>query len=149
MRRTRIIFGVVLIAAFVYMGMGAFKETLTPYVSFADARATMGKNVQVTGDLTRAKTYWYSGDESRIFHFLMVEAETGDTLQVAFDGVKPSTFDEATGIVAIGTYDGSHFQAKQVLTKCPSKYEGENPEEHETAFGREKGQPGYPTPLPR
>jgi cytochrome c-type biogenesis protein CcmE len=149
MRRTRIIFGGVLIAAFVYMGLGAFKETLTPYVSFAEARATVGKSVQVTGDLTEAHTYWYSSDASRVFHFLMVEVETGDTLQVAYDGVKPSTFDEATGIVAIGSFDGSLFYAKQILTKCPSKYEGQDPAEHEKSFGREKGQPGFPADLPR
>jgi len=149
MRRTRIIFGVVLIAAFVYMGLGAFKETLTPYVSFAEARATVGKSVQVTGDLTDAHTYWYSGDESRAFHFLMVEVETGDTLEVAYDGVKPATFDEATGIVAIGAFDGTLFRARQVLTKCPSKYEGQDPSEHEKNFGRVKGQPGTPTDRPR
>ena len=139
MRRARIIIGVVLIAGFVYMGLGAFNDTLTPYVSFDEARARAGTNVQVTGDLTAERTYWYSDDQLRTFHFIMVEQETGDSLYVAFDGVKPSTFDEAVGIVAIGSYDGSHFMAKQVLTKCPSKYEGKDPNEHEKALGQEKG----------
>jgi cytochrome c-type biogenesis protein CcmE len=139
MRRARIIVGAVLIGGFVYMGLGAFNDTLTPYVSFNEARAKAGKNVQITGDLTAERTYWYGDDQQRTFHFIMVEQETGDSLYVAFDGVKPSTFDEATGIVAIGTYDGSQFMAKQVLTKCPSKYEGKDPNEHDKALGREKG----------
>lgn len=136
MNRTRVIVGLVVLAGFVYLGLGAFKDTLTPYVSFAEARAATGKNVQITGNLTEDRRLWYSEDEQRTFHFLMVEAETGDTLEVALDGVKPSTFEEATGIVAIGSFDGTIFQARQLLTKCPSKYEGKDPAEHEKTFGR-------------
>jgi len=137
MRRSRLIIGIVLIGAFVYLGLGAFKDTLTPYVTFAEAREASGKSVQVTGDLTPDRRAWYGDDEARTFHFIMVEVETGDTLHVAFGGVKPSTFDEATGIVAIGSWDGAAFRARQVLTKCPSKYEGQDPAEHEKAYGRE------------
>ena len=144
MSRTRIIIGVIVAGAFVYLGLGAFADTLTPYVSFAEAQSVQGRNVQVTGDLTTEHTYWYSDDESRVFHFIMVEAETGDSLQVAYHGVKPSTFDEAVGIVAIGSFDGSVFMAKQVLTKCPSKYEGQDPTEHDEAYGRESGTPTTP-----
>lgn len=149
MRRARIIVGVLLIGAFVYMGLGAFRETLTPYVSFAEARAATGKSVQITGDLTPEHTSWYSGDEDRLFHFLMVEKETGDTLLVAYDGVKPSTFDEATGIVALGSYNGALFQARQVLTKCPSKYEGKDPAEHEKVYDPEPGARGSGAGSPR
>ena len=137
MRRSRLIIGIALIGVFVYLGLGAFKDTLTPYVTFAEAREASGKSVQVTGDLPPDRRAWYGEDEARTFHFLMVEVETGDTLHVTYGGVKPSTFDEATGIVAIGSWDGVTFQARQVLTKCPSKYEGKDPAEHEKAYGRE------------
>lgn len=137
MNRVRMIIGVVAIAGFAYLGLGAFKDSLNPYVTFAEARTSGGKTVQVSGDLPESKLYWYSEDEARNFHFYMVEAETGDSLEVVLDGVKPATFEEATGVVAIGTFDGSLFQAKQILTKCPSKYEGKDPSEHERDFGRD------------
>jgi len=146
MRRTRLIIGIALVGAFVYLGLGAFSETLTPYVSFSEARASSGKSVQVTGDLTPDRRSWYSGDEARAFHFLMVEKDTGDSLHVVYEGVKPSTFDEATGIVAVGSWNGATFEARQVLTKCPSKYEGQNPEEHEQAMGRVGTNPTTPRP---
>lgn len=139
MSRVRVVIGVIAVAGFAYLGLGAFRDSLNPYVTFAEARTSAGKTVQVSGELPESRLYWYSGDESRTFHFYMVEAETGDSLEVVMDGVKPSTFEEATGVVAIGTFDGRLFQAKQILTKCPSKYEGKDPSEHEKRFGREPG----------
>ncbi|MFO7767820.1 MAG: cytochrome c maturation protein CcmE [bacterium] len=139
MGRTRIILGAVFIGGFIYLGLGAFTDTLTPYVTFSEAKASEGKNVQVTGMLTEQKESWYSRDEERTFNFYLIEEETGDTLSVSYHGVKPSTFEEATSIVAIGSFDGERFHANQVLTKCPSKYEGQDPSEHDEAYGRGAG----------
>jgi len=132
----RMIAGVVLVGGFVFLGLGAFKSALTPYVSFAEARAAEGRHVQVTGVLPADKGYWYSDDQERTFRFVMYEQESGDSLQIVYRGVKPATFEEASSIVAIGTFDGEWFQATQLLTKCPSKYEGEDPDRHESAYGR-------------
>ncbi len=133
MKKSRIIIGVIALAGFSYLGLSAFQQTLTPYMSFAEARAAEGKSVQITGDLREDRLSWYSDDESRTFLFYMIESDTGDTFLIAYDGVKPSTFDDAIGIVAMGTFDGTRFQADQVLTKCPSKYEGQDPDEHDRA----------------
>lgn len=131
----RLVIGIIALAGFTYLGLNAFQETLTPYVSFAEARSSEGKSVQVSGDLREDRLSWYSDDESRTFLFYMIEPETGDTLLIAYDGIKPSTFDEAVGIVAIGAFDGIRFRASQILTKCPSKYEGQDPAEHDRAAG--------------
>ena len=133
------IVGIAFIGGFVYLGLGAFKDTLTPYVGFAEARTSEARNVQVTGVLTPQKTSWYSDDEARTFNFWLVEEGTGDSLHVVYGGVKPSTFEEATSVVAVGSFDGSRFNAGQVLTKCPSKYEGADPTQHEAAMGRAEG----------
>jgi cytochrome c-type biogenesis protein CcmE len=146
MSRTRIIIGGVLVAAFVYLGLGAFKDTLTPYVSFSEARAAVGKNVQVTGGLGADRRWWYSDDAERRFCFLMMEEDSGDTLEVSFPGVKPATFEEAVSVGAVGRFDGRRFQASQVLTKCPSKYQGKDAARHESAMGRSPGRGGAPQP---
>lgn len=130
MNRTRIIIGIIALAGFSYLGLGAFKDSLNPYVTFSEAREATERTVQVSGDLTGNRLSWYSDDEARRFHFFMVSPESGDSLEVVFEGVKPSAFDDATGIVAIGTWDGARFQARQILTKCPSKYEGKDPADH-------------------
>jgi len=44
--------------------------------------------------------------------------------KVVFEGAKPNNFELADKIVVKGKFDGDHFHASQILTKCPSKYEG-------------------------
>jgi cytochrome c-type biogenesis protein CcmE len=134
-QRNRIIIGVAALAGFTWLGLGAFRDSLNPYVTFAEARVATDRTVQVTGDLTAGRRSWYGEDETRAFHFLMISPAGDDTLEVAFEGIKPSTFDDATSVVAVGSWDGSRFHATQVLTKCPSKYEGKDPTLHRTGEG--------------
>jgi len=137
----------VALVGFTWLGLGTFSESLNPYVTFAEAREATDRTVQVTGDLPVSHLSWYSDDASRNFHFYMVSPEEGDSLEVVFEGVKPATFDDATGIVAVGSWDGDRFQARQILTKCPSKYEGEDPSEHQIEGGEEIPPPGTWSPL--
>ena len=46
-------------------------------------------------------------------------------MPVEYRGVIPGNFDQAVSIVAIGQYQGDHFEASQLLVKCPSKYQAE------------------------
>jgi cytochrome c-type biogenesis protein CcmE len=39
--------------------------------------------------------------------------------------VIPGNFDQAVSVVAIGKFAGDHFEATQLLVKCPSKYQAE------------------------
>jgi cytochrome c-type biogenesis protein CcmE len=50
----------------------------------------------------------------------------GEVMPVIYRGVIPGNFDQATSIVAIGRYSGDHFEADQLLVKCPSKYQAES-----------------------
>lgn len=112
--------GVGLIGAFVAFGAGAFKSSLTPYVSFQVAR-TSGQAVQVAGSLVPASTRY---DEARGRLLFTLADASGDTLPVAYRGPKPGNFEEATQIVAIGRYQGGTLEAERLLVKCPSKYQG-------------------------
>ncbi len=47
------------------------------------------------------------------------------TVIVNYDGAKPMNFDLAEYVVVKGKFDGAEFTAKEILTKCPSKYEVE------------------------
>ena len=112
--------GGVLIVAFLAYGATSFKSNLTPYVSFDEAQKSSRK-VQVAGGLVPDSTTYV--EESEILQFGIVE-ETGATMTVLYNGVKPGNFEEATQIVAIGSYSEGAFHADQLLVKCPSKYQG-------------------------
>ena len=106
---------------FVALGVYSFKKSLTPYVPFAEARKTPGV-VQVAGTLVKDSSRYTEDDKS--LHFLLQEKQGTDTLEVVYAGAKPVNFEDAVSIVAIGTFEGGKFGARQLLVKCPSKYQG-------------------------
>jgi cytochrome c-type biogenesis protein CcmE len=112
--------GIGLIAAFVAFGAGAFKSSLTPYVSFAQARSSRDA-VQVAGKLVPGSGHF---DQASSLLLFTLRDEQGNTLDVAYKGVKPGNFEEAKQVVAIGRFDGHRLQAERLLVKCPSKYQG-------------------------
>ena len=121
----RKIFLIALLVGFVvYAGLN-LAESVTPYVSIAEARAS-ANNVQVKGLLDKNFSPVQTCDE---FTFSLRDENSGETLRVKFDGVKPDQFDDAYHIVAVGKFDSSDdsFHAKKLLIKCPSKYEGQQP----------------------
>lgn len=110
--------GLLVFGAVAFMNL---KDTMTPYVSFAEARAATSA-VQVGGfpDHQRAR---FDPDTGR-FLFSMSNDE-GEQLQVAYAGAKPGNFDQAEKVVVVGRLDGDVLEASQILVKCPSKYEDE------------------------
>jgi cytochrome c-type biogenesis protein CcmE len=119
-RRVWYAIGGALIVAFLAYGATSFKSNLTPYVSFHEAEQS-GTQVQVAGSLVNGSTKYL--DATKELSFTMADPE-GGTLPVVYKGVKPGNFEEATQIVAIGTYHNGAFNAEQLLVKCPSKYQG-------------------------
>lgn len=119
----RKIFLIVLLIGFVgYAGLN-LAESVTPYVTIAEARAS-SNNVQVKGLLDKNFEPVQTCDE---FTFSLQDEATGETLKVKFDGIKPDQFDEAYHVVAVGKYEAADesFHAKKLLIKCPSKYESQ------------------------
>jgi len=114
------VLGVVIIAGFIAFGAGAFKSNLTPYVSFQQARATRDA-VQVAGKLVQGSD---SFEESSSRLLFSIKDDHGDTMRVAYKGLKPGNFHEATQVVAIGRFHGGMLEAEKLLVKCPSKYQG-------------------------
>ena len=115
----------VLIGLFVaYAGL-TLGESVTPYVSIAEAEASRS-TVQVKGLLDERSAPEQVNDE---FRFVLKDEDDGRTMPVRYAGVKPDRFEEAYHIVAIGKYDGADgsFHANKLLIKCPSKYEGQQP----------------------
>jgi cytochrome c-type biogenesis protein CcmE len=117
----KLIAAVVLLAVAAGFGFTSFRASMTPYISFSEARRAKGM-VQVNGVLA-SKDYVLERDEQ--FLKFDLKDERGDMLTVEYRGVIPGNFDQATSIVAIGRYQNGRFAADQLLVKCPSKYQAE------------------------
>jgi cytochrome c-type biogenesis protein CcmE len=110
-----------LLVAAVAIGVTSFRKTVTPYITFVEARRSSGL-VQVNGTLAD-KQYVLQPD--RQYLSFRLKDERGEVLPVEYKGVIPGNFDQATSIVAIGRYTDGAFHAEQLLVKCPSKYQAE------------------------
>jgi cytochrome c-type biogenesis protein CcmE len=118
----KVLAALALVLVAVGIGVTSFKKTVTPYISFAEARKSSGL-VQVNGVLAD-KAYVLKPDDQYLSFRLKDEA--GEVLPVEYHGVVPGNFDQATSIVAIGRYEPTGtFKAEQLLVKCPSKYQAE------------------------
>jgi len=120
--------GGVLIVAFLAFGATSFKSNLTPYVSIEEAMRRPAK-VQVKGSLVPHSTAYVEASQQLRFG---LADDQGNTMPVLYAGTKPGNFEEATQIVAVGSYRDGAFHADQLLVKCPSKYQGldEDPSKH-------------------
>lgn len=110
--------GLIIILGAMAYGAKAFITNLTPYVKFEEARKATGQ-VQVMGKLD--KTSVQSGLNE--LSFVIIDAN-GDRMPVSFVAAKPANFAMATEVTAIGKFDGQIFRAKNLLVKCPTKYQG-------------------------
>jgi cytochrome c-type biogenesis protein CcmE len=117
----KVIVAVILLAVAATVGVSSFKKTMTPYIGFAEAKSASGL-VQVNGKLAD-KDYVLKPQEQ--FLRFNLRDEHGEVMPVEYRGVIPGNFDQAMSVVAIGKYQGDHFEAQQLLVKCPSKYQAE------------------------
>ncbi len=117
-----IIASVIIIGALIF-GAISFVETNVEYADF-HAAVTTGKKVQVKGEWMRDTLTQYNAERNQ-FTFYMKD-DNGDEERVVYDGPRPNNFELANAIVVKGRFQDGTFHASDILTKCPSKYEGDN-----------------------
>ena len=110
----------VIIVAFIIFGAISFVQNNIEYVT-ASAAEKSQRTVQVKGIWVKDMQSFYDA-QTNTFHFYMSDDEK-TVLPVILDGAKPNNFEIANDIVAKGKYENGVFHAREVLTKCPSKYQ--------------------------
>lgn len=101
--------------------MAAFVSNGSPYVDIAQAKKLQGEEVHVVGDID--KPTLKTEALKNLVSFKLID-EKKSTVNVVYQGPAPANMGEATRVVVVGNYDGSTLKARQLLVKCPSKYEG-------------------------
>ena len=110
----------VMALAFIALGVTAFQKTLTPYLTFDEARKARGM-VQVMGSLDKQSDRYDTTRQELSFELIDPDARR---MNVVYKGIKPANFKDAISIVAIGRYHAGRIEAEKLLVKCPSKYQG-------------------------
>jgi cytochrome c-type biogenesis protein CcmE len=122
--KNKYIFGGFIIVLFLGIMAYLFTQSNIKYESnFANIKGT-DKIVKATGSWVKEKNYEMNREQNT-FSFFMKD-EKGDEMKVVYNGVMPNNFETATSVVVTGSYQNGYFHAKDILTKCPSKYEQKN-----------------------
>ena len=119
MKRKHII-ALAVAVAFIGISALALVQNKVDYSDFAKAQET-GQRAQVSGtwDKTKGSNYDVA---TNTFTFYMKD-RFGHELPVKYDGVRPNNFEIAPSVVCVGKVENGVFEASEIQTKCPSRYE--------------------------
>ena len=111
-------------SAFAGFSLSAFKETLTPYVSYE--RGARGRPHGAGGRRARQGELAPTSTRRSRLYFTLKEPKTSETLRVRYKGLKPANFEDAISIVAIGRYDagGQGVRGRQAAGEVPQQVPG-------------------------
>lgn len=119
MKKTHII-GIILVAVAI-ASMFALLGNSSTYADFKQA-AESNDEVHVAGTLVRSKPMDYNpAVDANKFSFYMTD-RSGNERHVVLLKSKPQDFERSQQLVIVGSMKGDEFVAKDVLMKCPSKY---------------------------
>lgn len=113
--------------AVIYLLVSGLDDTVVYYKTVDELLADPGRfetrPVRINGVLVPGSIKAKPGTEDYLFQI----TKRQQVLNVAYSGILPDTMLEDQELVVQGVYDGAEarFQASEILTKCPSKYEAE------------------------
>ena len=130
-KKTKFIVGGVIIAlAIVYLIYTGVQSSAAYFLTvdelYAKGVAIDNQIVRVAGKVDAATIDFNNRDLLLTFD---VTSETGQHMQVIFNGPKPDQMREGAEAIVEGKYDGQAFTAQNLLLKCPSRYEENGIEE--------------------
>lgn len=121
--KNKYIFGGIIISVFLVLMIYLFTQTNIKYENDFTAVEKGTRTVKATGSWVKEKNYEI--DRSRKTFTFYMKDQSGKEMKVIYAGTVPNNFESASSVVVTGKYKDGCFQATDVLTKCPSKYEGE------------------------
>jgi cytochrome c-type biogenesis protein CcmE len=95
---------------------------LSTYDTVSSARQKMGKPVHLIAKLDLSQPIQYDPiKDPNYLSFYAVDSLGGRT-KVVFHNSKPADLEKSERIVMKGQMEAEHFECKDILLKCPSKY---------------------------
>lgn len=119
--KNKYLFGGGIIAVFFIVMIYLFTQTSIQYENDYAKIISSGKTVKAAGVWAKDKSFELD-KTNKTFSFFLKD-KNGKLMKVLYNGIKPNNFESSTSIVVTGKYYGGVFHAKDILTKCPSKYQ--------------------------
>ena len=124
-KQTKLLIGGIIVAVTVgYLVFNAASGSTTYYliIEELEGQGPSERDVRVVGTSLGESVVWEPRDLRLGFEIV---DESGQ-LSVSYHGARPDMFRDGADVVLEGRYtSGGDFEARTMMLKCPSKYEGE------------------------
>ena len=136
MKRTHIIILVAIAASIVALIVFSAGDFST-YETINSAQKKQGKYVHLIAKLDKTMPVEYDAiNNPNYLSFYAVDSLGGKT-KVIFRNSKPPDLEKSERIVMKGAMKGDHFECKDILLKCPSKYKDDKKELEKTVTNQQ------------
>ena len=119
MKKTHIIL-LVLIAVCIAV-MISFMGDVTTYDTVTSAKEKPGKFVHLIAKMEANSLQYDPIKDPNFLSFTAVDS-LGNSIKVVYNNTKPTDIEKSERLVLKGKVQGDHFECKDILLKCPSKY---------------------------
>jgi cytochrome c-type biogenesis protein CcmE len=124
----------ILIIFSAFLAYDSLSNYVNPYLSVTNVVRNIdqyqGKSLQVMG-VVQTGTFDRGNDGTIRFAI----NDGTEAIDVVYTGALPQNFDEGKDVVIVGSLNGDEtVEARQILVKCPSKYEGEEAPQQNNHF---------------
>ncbi len=99
----------------------SFMGDITTYDTVSSAKQKPGKFVHLIAKMEMSSMVYDPVANPNYLTFNAVDS-TGNTIKVIYRNAKPVDIEKSERIVLKGRVEGDHFNCKDILLKCPSKY---------------------------
>jgi cytochrome c-type biogenesis protein CcmE len=119
MKKTHIIL-LVLIAISIAV-LISFMGDVTTYDTVTSAKEKPGKFVHLIAKVEKNSLNYDPVKDPNYLSFIAVDS-TGNQIKVVYRNTKPADMEKSERLVLKGRVEGDHFECRDILLKCPSKY---------------------------
>lgn len=120
MKKTHIII-LVGIAALI-VALLAYSVDFSTYDTIASAKQKQGKFVHLIAKVDKTQPIEYDPIKNPNYLAFVVVDSLGGTTKVVYHNSKPTDLEKSERVVLKGKMEQDHFECKDILLKCPSKY---------------------------
>ena len=124
MKKRYLIGGIIIILAVAYLIFVNLGSSVSYYLTVSELMERKGElndtSVRVIGEIVGDSVQWDAENVELKFDI----TEGGETLSILYNGAKPTGFEPGSNILVEGKLQPDNvFKAKQLIMRCPSKYE--------------------------
>jgi cytochrome c-type biogenesis protein CcmE len=119
MKKTHLV--ILLLIAIAIAVLLSFMGDVTTYDTVTSAKEKPGKFVHLIAKLEKSSLQYDPVTNPNLLLFTAVDS-IGNSIKVVYHNTKPTDLETSERLVLKGRVEGDHFECKDILLKCPSKY---------------------------